>query len=1098
MLLIDKMSKLRPPEPLSFDTQHCLAEQWEQWSQEMQLYLSLAMAEDTEKNKCSAFLYIIGRKGREIYNTWTLGPEEIDKLDILFSRFKAYCEPKKNIIIERYKFNTRAQNDSETLDEYLTDLSKLAKRCQYGALETELIRDRLVCGVQKQIVKERLLREATLTLEQAISICRADEESQKSLSLMKQEEVNAVSQRKDNYKPSGIEYDCSKCGKKHPPRQCPAFRKVCHKCKNSGHFAKMCRSKAVIQEINTDNEEKEYWIGCIDSIDNNKDWRVDLTIKGRKVKAKVDTGAQVNVISKSLTDKLKVPLVNSNAKLTSYSGDIIPVAGKTTLICDYKNNTFSIDFIVTSALSATTILGLETSEKMNLFQRVNEIERSEFQCINKLIAEYEDTFGSLGCFEGKHHIEVDPKVEPIVSPPRRVPLAQRKKLCSKLEEMEREGVIKKVEQPTEWVNPMIIVNKPDGSIRICMDPKRLNSAIKREHFQLPTMEELTLEMNEAKYFTKLDASSGFWQIPLDESSSYLCTFATPFGRYRFCRLPFGIKSAPEVFQKEVLRHFGDLPGVVNFEDDLCVWSKTLEEHQERLKNVFERARKCGIKFNRKKCEFAKIFLPYLGHILTQDGIKVDDNKVFAIKNMPIPQNKEELMRFLGMVTYLTKFIPTMSTITAPLRSLLEKDSEWLWMKQHTDAVNHLKDLISNAPVLAYFDVNKEVMIMADASRYGLGAVILQENKPIAYASRSLTPTEMHYAVIEKEMLAVVFAMEKFHQYIYGKHVTVESDHKPLVSIQNKAFHNCPARIQRFLLRLQKYDFEIKYVKGKDQVLADALSRAVAKESDIKPEIPAEEMTAIVTQILSEIPATNAKKVEIKKKQEADEECQVLRKLCKEGWPETVDQLHEKAKPYYSFREEIVENHGFIMKSSQIIIPKDMRKEMIKKIHAGHLGIELCRQRARSSVYWPGISKDIESEVKRCGTCQKYRNRQQKETLISHEIPEKPYTKVGADLFTLFNKDYLLVVDYTSKDFEVSILNDTTSMTVVHHMKHIFSRHGIPDILFSDNGPQFTAKCFKTFIQEWEIVHQTSSPTYPQSNGLVERTVQTVKKPYQES
>ena len=1101
LILIAKMSKLRPPEQLSFDTQHCLAEQWEQWAQEMRLYLNLAMAGDTEKDQCSAFLYIIGRKGREIFNTWTLNPDtEVDKIEVLFKKFKDYCEPKKNIIIERYKFNTRAQNDGETLDEYLTDLTKLAKRCEYGALEVELIRDRLVCGIQKQIVKERLLREPKLTLDLAISICRAEEESQKSLSLMRQEEVNAIRRRMENNKPFESVFDCGKCGLKHPPRQCPAFKKVCHKCKRTGHFAKMCRSRAVVQEINTDGvqeintdgEEREYWIGCIDSIDSSKDWRVELMIKGRKVRAKVDTGAQVNVISKTLTDKLGVPLANSSAKLTSYSGDIIPVAGKATLICDYKNNAFSIDFIVTSAQSATTILGLETSEKMNLFQRVNEIKRSEFQTINKLVTEYEDTFGSLGCFESKHHIEIDPKVEPIVSPPRRVPLAQRKKLSAKLAEMESDGVIKKVEDPTEWVNPMIIVNKPDGSIRICMDPKRLNSAIKREHFQLPTMEELTLEMNEAKYFTKLDASSGFWQIPLDDSSSYLCTFATPFGRYRFCRLPFGIKSAPEVFQKEILRHFGDLPGVVNFEDDLCVWSKTLEEHVERLKNVFERARKCGIKFNRKKCEFAKIFLPYLGHILTQDGIKVDENKVFAIKNMPIPQNKEELMRFLGMVTYLTKFIPTMSTITAPLRRLLEKDIEWLWMNQHTDAVNHLKDLISNAPILAYFDVNKEVTIMADASKYGLGAVILQENRPIAYASRSLTPTEMHYAVIEKEMLAVVFAMEKFHQYIYGKHVTVESDHKPLVSIQNKAFHNCPARIQRFLLRLQKYDFEIKYVKGKDQVLADALSRAVAKESSVKTEIPAEEMEAIVTQILSEIPATNAKKEDIKQKQIADEECQVLLKLCKEGWPETIDQVSEKAKPYWSFREEIVENNGLILKSTQIIIPKEMRKEMLKKIHEGHLGIELCRRRAKSSIYWPGMSKDIETEVQKCATCQKYKNKQQKETLISHEIPQKPYTKVGADLFTLFSKDYLLVVDYTSKDFEVCILNDTTSMTVVHHMKHIFSRHGIPDILFSDNGPQFTAKCFKTFTKEWNIVHQTSSPTYPQSNGLVERTVQTVK------
>ena len=224
--------------------------------------------------------------------------------------------------------------------------------------------------------------------------------------------------------------------------------------------------------------------------------------------------------------------------------------------------------------------------------------------------------------------------------------------------------------------------------------------------------------------------------------------------------------------------------------------------------------------------------------------------------MPTPTNKKE-------------FIPDMSMKTAPLRKLFEKDTEWLWLHTHDDAVRQLKDILSSAPVLAYFDVNKPVTITADASKDGLGAAILPDNKPVAYASRSLTPAEKHYVVIEKETLAVVFAMERFHQYIYGRHVTVESDHKPLESIQYKTFNNCPARIQRFLLRLQRYDFQIKYTKGTDQVLADTLSRAVEEDKlkSTKTEIPEEEVNEMVAQIIDEIPTSDSKKEEIRRKKQ---------------------------------------------------------------------------------------------------------------------------------------------------------------------------------------------------------------------------------------
>ena len=506
-----------------------------------------------------------------------------------------------------------------------------------------------------------------------------------------------------------------------------------------------------------------------------------------------------------------------------------------------------------------------------------------------------------------------------------------------------------------------------------------------------------------------------------------------------------------------------------------------------------RARECGLRFNKSKCDFAKPTIKYLGHILTKEGLKIDESKVSAIKNMPRPQNKKELMRFLGMVTYLTKFLPNMSQMTAPLRGLLEKDCEWLWLDHHENAVKRINEVLTNTPVLAYFDVNKHVTVTADASKDGLGAALLQDNKPIAYASRSLTKTEQRYAVIEKETLAIVFAMERFHQYIYGKTVPVESDHKPLMAIQHKHVNNCPARIQRFLLRLQKYDYVIHYKKGKEQVLSDALSRAVEPNVQDHTEVPQEEISAMVMLVNSMTDTPEPVMKKILKDQQEDEECLQIRNMMTNGWPGTYKATPERARPYWTFKEEIVENEeGLLMKGAQIITPASLRQEMLQRIHKGHLGIQMSRQRARDSVYWPNMNQEIERIVQTCSTCQKYRNAQGKETLICHEIPEKPFEKVGADLFHFAKNNYLLVVDYTTKFFECTMLTETTSNAVVTAMKSIFSRHGIPKVLMTDNGPQFTARDFKCFSSKWEFKHITSSPLYPQSNGMIERTVQTVK------
>ena len=307
-----------------------------------------------------------------------------------------------------------------------------------------------------------------------------------------------------------------------------------------------------------------------------------------------------------------------------------------------------------------------------------------------------------------------------------------------------------------------------------------------------------------KVFTVIDMSNCYWHKKLDEESSYLCTFNTPFGRYKFNRMPFGVCSASDVAQKMVDDNFSDIPGVLAVHDDIIVAGADGEGHDTALKVVLDRAKERNIKFNRTKIQLRIDKVKYLGSIVSGEGFRPDLDKIKAIVDMPQPQNKQDLQRLLGMVNYLSQYIPNMSEITAPLRSLLKKQAQWSWYDEHDRSLAKIKEALTSSPVLRFFDVNKPATIQADASQNGMGGCLLQEGHPVIYASRSLTSAEENYAQIEKELLAIVFTCERFHQFVYGRKVTVQSDHKPLEAIMTKPLSQAPPRIQRLLIRLQKY------------------------------------------------------------------------------------------------------------------------------------------------------------------------------------------------------------------------------------------------------------------------------------------------------
>ncbi|XP_041483070.1 uncharacterized protein K02A2.6-like [Lytechinus variegatus] len=530
-------------------------------------------------------------------------------------------------------------------------------------------------------------------------------------------------------------------------------------------------------------------------------------------------------------------------------------------------------------------------------------------------------------------------------------------------------------------------------------------------------------------------------------------------------------------------------------DDIVVWGSTQEEHDDRLRKVLDIAQKSNLKLNRDKCEFNVNQMTFIGDLISQDGVRPDPKKVAAIRNMARPTCKQDIQRFLGMINYQAKFIPNLSTRSAPLRILLDKKVEWMWENEQEKAWCELKEALMSQPVLHFYDCTKPTKISADASKNGLGAVLLQQHEqnwhPIAYASRAMTDAETRYAQIEKELLAMTYGCEKFHQYIYGQKIEVETDHKPLIPLFVKSLADCPLRIQRLLIRVQRYDLKVSYTPGKYMFTADTLSRAVDPKAELNVETE-EDIRVYVYMIVQAMPVTSNKRQEIVEETKKDVELQELLATIRNGWPESKQQCPARIKQYWNIRSELSEADGIIFKGSKIVIPTSMRQYILNQVHEGHLGIEKCKKRAREVIYWPRINADITEMVQNCTSCLMYKPKQQAESLNPHAVPNRPWEKIAVDLFTLNKREYMVVVDYYSQFIEVCTLTSTTSKAVINHMKAIFARHGTPCELMSDNGPQFASQEFKSFAKEWDFHHTTSSPHYPQSNGLAENAVKIVK------
>ena len=724
---------------------------------------------------------------------------------------------------------------------------------------------------------------------------------------------------------------------------------------------------------------------------------------------------------------------------------------------------------------------------------------------------YADIFQGLGKFPGEpYKFKLKPGAIPAKHKPRTVPLSRQAALHAEVQNLIDQDVLEPSTEHTEWVNSFVIVEKkvimdtsnshsPNHSqakkIRLCLDPRDLNEALEREPYYSRSVDELIAKFNGAKFFTIVDMDKGYWQVVLDPESRKYTTMALDIGRFQWKRMPMGTAVASDIFQRKLNSVYIGLPGVTGI-DDMVVYGKTESEHDWNLINFCETTRNNGLRLNKAKIQFKKKEVSFFGHSWNTTGISPDPKKIQSIMNMTFPKDKETMHSFLGLINFLHRYSPNLARISSPLWELIHKNGHYMVTEEHRSAFREIKAEFAQKIVLPYFHTEKKCVLQVDASKKGFGAVLIQDGNPVYYASRTLSKAEKNYQNLERECMAAVWGMEKFHYFLYGRHFVLQTDQKPLVSIFKKHMTDVTPRMQRLCIRTWNYDFTPEYLKGKSNVISDALSRVNPQQlddsdnSDVSDDL---EKEILAVNILSTSTLQQAEIEELQKATSEDTELQCLKTVISTGWPSSRSSCSDALKNYWNYRDELWIENGILMKNQKVIIPAVLRRKYLEKVHAGHQGINSCLQRAREYIFWNGYTNDIKETVEKCGLCQENASSTGIQYRYVSDIPPHPWHTLGSDLFYFKRQDFLVLVDYFSKFPVVRKLPNSTTEAVKKELHAIFLEFGIPFVLRSDNGPCYASEDFKAFLQECRVVHYTSSPHYPQSNGLAEATVKLSKR-----
>lgn len=1102
-----------------------------------------------EAKRVATFLTCIGDAHFQLLVN-LLAPDDpaTKTVDELVQALQAHFEPPVLEVAERQKFYARRQRENETISALAADLKRLSLTCNFNAaVLDETLRDQLVTAVRSQATKHRLVTTANLTFNRAVQISQQYEATDRELaSVLHHPAANSTSAsstsatvstvqskkqhskfgKKKNWKgnngtsppvsttkpnPSKKPHSkgsCHRCGKPdHWAPDCPHIGAQCHKCGKKGHLASVCRGKASVSTIGD--------IGCIFHSSSPPDSiKISVLVNSKPIAMELDTGASYSLLSEEHWKEVGSPkLASTNIALRAYgsaNGHKLRILGTFNANVVVHGTMATVPLLVVRAPNFPSLFGRDWISKFrldwsSLLRTVLPNATINSITLNDVTSKFPDLFDSgLGHITGvRAHIEMRPDATPRFHKPRTLPFMLKPKVDSALDKLESMGVIKPILR-SDWAAPIVPVLKPDGTVRICGDFRlTINPSIQADWYPLPSTEELFASLAGAKVFSKLDLSDAYLQIELEETAKQYVVINTHRGLYAYNRLPFGVSFAPGLFQHTIEKITQNLAGVNCYMDDAIVYGRDQQEHDQRLIALLTRFREHGVRLKKSKCEISKQSLLYLGHVISDGCILPSKEKVRAILEAPKPTNITELRSFLSLVSYYGKFIGDLSTAASPLYALLQKSAKWNWTKSCENSFNSLRRAITADSVLIAYSSELPLVLECDASPTGIGCALSHvtvegTRRPIAFASKTLTASEKNYSQIEREGLALVFGVKKFHRYLFGRKFILVTDHKPLLMVMGPKGHIASvssSRLHRWAVILSAYDFNLEFRPTEKHANVDYLSRFSLPDTT-DPCLDSSVVNDINSiMFLDDISGSPLTYKQVRAATIKDSLLTEVIRYVQSGWPFENHCSNPALQPFFSRRQELSVSGGCLLWNLRLIIPDSLRSQILQSLHECHSGIVRMKAIARSYIWWPGIDSQIEEIAKSCTSCAQIQAAPGKAPLHPWAYPERPWQRVHVDFCgPLFNHQWLVLVDAHSKWPEViPFTGPPTSSTLIDALRTIFARFGLCEEIVSDNGPQFTSQQFQTFCANSGIRHRLTAPYQPATNGEAERFVRSFKE-----
>ena len=1132
------------------------SEDFEIYAERVNLYFEANEIPDGKQ--VPAFLTFIGPKAYAILRSLVSPTPPKDKTfeELLTALKNHYC-PKPLVIVERFRFLKKYQAEGESISTFTAELKKLSAHCNFGANLAERLRDQFVVGVRNEHIQRKLLTVKDLTFPKTVEISTSMEMADKDSRELTgaSNKVQYVERKKDgwhknsptptpnaSHKTKSSTF-CYRCGNpSHKADKCSYKDSVCHSCGKPGHLQNVCFGKSpqkpdtFTQARNSSNYRqpkkkfhKDKKVNLVESSEHEVAEPVQSTtedtyqlfaiqkectsttpfitylqVNGVNLPFEIDTGSAVTLISEFTFKRIladKVELKPSKCTLRTYTGEPLQTIGTCDVEIIHKKLQYTLPLLVVQG-QGPSLIGRDWLSVIQLDW--HNIGRGGFKgnvynvTVDDILNKYPEVLKEgLGTLKGvKGHLVVDSNAEPVFFKPRTVPYALRDRVNAELDRLYKEGIIEPVSF-SDWAAPIVPVVKSDGnSVRICGDFKvTINRVARVEKYPLPRVDDLYAKLSGGQKFTKLDLQNAYLQVELDEQSKRFVTINTQKGLFRYNRLPFGVSSAPAIFQRIMDQLIGGMPFVCASMDDILITGRNNEEHLKNVDEVLRRLTAAGLKLNRAKCVFMAPEVVYLGFRIDSVGLHPVKEKIEAIANAPAPRDITELRSYLGGLNYYAKFIPNLSSELKDLHILLGKNIAFTWGKKQNDAFIRSKEILLSTSVLIHYDPSKELILSTDASPYGLGAVLAHRlpdgtERPINFASRTLIAAERNYSQLEKEALSIVWGVKKFHQYLFGRNFTIYNDHRPLESLLSETKPIPPmasGRIQRWALTLSAYQYSLRYRCGEKMANADAMSRLPLPITVQEVPVPAETVCLIEFMDSSPIDVDH-----IRRLTDRDPVLSRVKRFVGQGWSTVSDS--DELKPYFIRKDELSLQDGCLLWGARVVVPKAARERVLEMLHEAHPGIVRMKCFARKYVWWPKMDQNLESKVRGCDTCQKSRHAPPKALLHPWEYPSRAWSRIHIDFAGPYQgKMLLIIVDAYTKWVEVHVMNSSTAEATVDKLRQSFATFGIPDTVVSDNATNFCSEIFQTFMSRNGIKHIKVAPKHPASNGLAERTVQSVKE-----